>query len=194
MNYFHVAPDLLHSLDRYAVRQPTTAATARLFSEFIRRRTDCFSRACDEGHITASGWVLNPAATHVLMTHHRRLGQWFQLGGHLEQDDVTVLDAALREAREESGLAAIRALSTEIFDVDRHLIPARPGEPAHFHYDVRYLLQSQADQTPIASSESKAVEWVALDEVAQRNGSESVLRMLRLTQRRSGYLDRMTED
>ena len=181
MNYSSAAPALLHSLERYAVRHPAAAETAGLFTDFIRRRTDCFSRACDEGHITASAWVLNPAATHVLMTHHRRLGQWFQLGGHLEQDDATILDAALREAREESGLLSIRALSTEIFDLDRHLIPARPGEPAHFHYDIRYLLRSEADQTPIVSSESKAVEWVALEEVAQRNGSESVLRMLRCT-------------
>jgi 8-oxo-dGTP pyrophosphatase MutT (NUDIX family) len=181
MDYCTEAPALLRAIEHDTLRHPDTAETARLFADFIRRRTDCFSRACAEGHITASAWVLNPPATHVLLTHHRRLGQWFQLGGHLEPDDASVLDAALREAREESGLTSIRALSMEIFDLDRHLIPARPGEPAHFHYDVRYLLQAKQHRAPTASSESKAVEWVALPEVARRNHSESVLRMLRRT-------------
>lgn len=176
-----LAHDLLASLDDYAARHPAAEATARLFADFVRRRSDGFSRRCEEGHITASAWVLNPAGTHVLMTHHRRLGQWFQLGGHMEDGDASVLAAALREAREESGMEEIHALSTGIFDLDRHLIPARPGEPAHFHYDVRYLLQAVQEQEPAASSESKAVEWVALDVVAQRNCSESVLRMLRQT-------------
>lgn len=181
MDYSIEAPALLSGIECYAVRHPDTAETARLFADFVRRRTDCFSRTCEEGHITASAWLLNPLATHVLLTHHRRLGQWFQLGGHLEPDDASVLDAALREAREESGLTSIAVLSAEIFDLDRHLIPARLGEPAHFHYDVRYLLQAKQHSAPTASSESKAVEWVALPEVAQRNGSESVLRMLRRT-------------
>lgn len=181
MNYPTVAPALLQAMELYAARDRAAAETAQLFAAFIRRRTDCFSRACDEGHITASAWVLNPAATHVLMTHHRRLGQWFQLGGHLEESDASVLDSALRETREESGLTSIRVLSTGIFDLDRHLIPSRPGEPAHFHYDIRYLLQAGQEQAPAVSSESKAVEWVALQEVPLRNGSESVLRMLRNT-------------
>lgn len=181
MDYSLVAPELLRQIQEYSRLGNQAAEAAAIFAEFIRRRNDCFLRSCEEGHITASAWVLNPAGTHVLLTHHRRLDRWFQLGGHVEDRDHDLLEAALREAREESGLEAIRPLSAAIFDLDRHLIPARDPEPAHFHYDVRYLLQAESDQVPAASGESKAVAWVELEQVARLNRSESILRMVRRT-------------
>lgn len=178
MDYQQLAPPTLHQLSSYARLGRDEAAAAKLFQNFLRRRPDCFSRRCTEGHITASAWVLNPARTHALMTHHRGLDRWFQLGGHLEDHDADLLAAALREVREESGLEEVRALSPAIFDLDRHLIPERDTEPAHFHYDVRYLFEADL-VAPQVSSESHAVEWVALGRIASLNDSESVLRMVR---------------
>lgn len=156
--------------------------TLRLMA-FVEAHADCFERSLPVGHITASAWILDLDRTHTLLTHHGKLDKWLQLGGHTD-GDADVLGSALREAREESGLAEVSAITPEIFDVDIHLIPARRAEPEHFHYDVRFLLQ--ADRTvPLAiSSESKDLRWVPLGGVEQLTQEESVLRMLRKTRAR----------
>ena len=94
----------------------------------------------------------------VLLAHHRKLGRWLQPGGHSDGDPDT-LAVALREAREESGLD-VRALDDAIFDIDVHRIPARGREPAHLHFDVRFLVQAEHDRFRV-SDESHALAWVS---------------------------------
>ncbi len=130
--------------------------------------------------MTGSAWIVDCERTHALLTHHRKLDKWLQLGGHAD-GDPDILRVALREAREESSLEAIRPVSEEIFDVDIHAIPARGGEPAHFHYDVRFLLEADRAAALAVSEESRSLAWVPLDRVAELNGEESVLRMVRKT-------------
>jgi 8-oxo-dGTP pyrophosphatase MutT (NUDIX family) len=161
---------------------PADANEAEMLSRmiaFVEREERSLDASLAEGHITASAWVVNRGeGSSVLLTHHRKLDKWFQLGGHLEPGE-TVLEGALREAREESGLADVRALSEEIFDIDIHLIPARGSMPAHYHYDVRFLLDGPTDAPLIASSESRSLVWVRLEEAQRYNASESIQRMVR---------------
>ncbi len=130
----------------------------------------------EPGHVTASAWVVDRAS--VLLTHHRKLDRWFQLGGHLEPGE-TVLAGALREAREESGLAGVQASSGEIFDVDVHLIPARGVTQAHYHYDVRFLFAAPMEAPLVATAESRSLAWVPLVDAHRYNATESILRMVR---------------
>ena len=58
----------------------------------------------------------------VLLMHHTKLDKWFQLGGHCD-GDPDVINVAIKEASEESGIKNIKPLSLEIFDIDIHLIP-----------------------------------------------------------------------
>ena len=74
-------------------------------------------------------------------------------------------------------LAELEALSPEIFDVDVHEIPARKGEPAHLHYDVRFALVAPAGAEFVVSEESHDLAWVPRAEVAHYNTDDSVLRM-----------------
>ena len=85
------------------------------------------------------------------------------------------LEVALREGREESGLDG-RGLEEDIFDFDVHLIPARGDEPAHYHYDVRFLVQAMEDRFRV-SEESRALAWVPADRVGVFTNDECVLRM-----------------
>ena len=87
------------------------------------------------------------------------------------------LAVALREAREESGLD-VRALDDAIFDIDVHRIPARGREPAHFHFDVRFLVQAEHDRFRV-SEESHALAWVPAEGLRALTDDESVLRMAR---------------
>jgi 8-oxo-dGTP pyrophosphatase MutT (NUDIX family) len=149
---------------------------------FVLENENCFERSLSIGHITGSAWIVDAGREHVLLTHHRRLDKWLQLGGHAD-GDPDVLQVALREAREESGIDRIRPVSESIFDVDIHEIPARGTEPAHFHYDVRFLLEADRSQILLMSTESKALAWVRLTDVRQLTGERSVLRMVEKTPR-----------
>ncbi len=178
---------LEQALFRYAARHPQNAKTAERVLSFIRHVPDCFCREHAEGHITGSAWLLDPQGEKSLLTLHRKLGRWLQPGGHADGDADT-LRVALREAEEESGIAGISPLSHEIFDVDIHEIPARPatGEPAHLHYDIRYLLQAPSQDFHL-SDESDALAWFSASELSALHPEESIRRMLRLWQTRPSH-------
>lgn len=166
---------LLGMLTAYAERYRDEARTTDRFVDFVTRNVRCFERDLAEGHVTGSAWLVDRRGERVLLTHHRKLGRWLQLGGHSD-GNPRPLGVALREAQEESGLAA-RPLSVEIFDLDIHRIPARGGDPAHLHYDVRFALQAAAGEAFRVSGESLALAWVPIDRLSEHTDEESVLRM-----------------
>jgi len=124
--------------------------------------------------------VVDLERAHALLTHHRKLNKWLQLGGHADGDS-DILRVALREAREESGLATIRPVSTAIYDIDIHVIPARGSEPEHLHYDVRFLLEADRAAPLLASRESRSLAWTPLTRIAELNPEESMARMVAKT-------------
>jgi len=150
------------------------------FAEFAAAHADCLLRSCVPGHFTGSAWVLDAGRRRTLLTHHRKLDKWLQLGGHAD-GDADLAAVALREAQEESGLAGVKLVTPEIFDIDRHLIPARKDEPAHWHYDVRFVLEADPAEPLVVTSESKDLAWVELTAVERLNPEESMLRMVRRT-------------
>jgi len=172
---------LLTLIDDYATRHPEELAVVERFRTFIRQHERCFERDCWAGHITGSVWLVNGTGSHVLLTHHRKLGRWLQLGGHSDGEPDT-LAAAKREAREESGLE-VDALDAGIFDLDVHEIPARKSDPAHYHYDVRFLFSARGE-TFYVSDESLDLAWVPVHELDAYSTEESVLRMGRKWQAR----------
>jgi 8-oxo-dGTP pyrophosphatase MutT (NUDIX family) len=142
---------------------------------FMQTHENCFERTLEIGHITASSWLLNKEGDKALLTHHAKLNRWFQLGGHCD-GDPNVLAVALKEAQEESGIYDIKPLSTAIFDIDIHLIPENKKEKAHYHYDIRFLLQVNSDAVQI-SDESHALAWFGSDPTTLPPVDRSVLRM-----------------
>lgn len=176
-------------LRRYAAAWPAEAALAARFAAFVAAHPDCLLRSCVPGHVTASAWIVAPDGARALLTHHRKLGRWLQLGGHVDGEPA-VERAALREAEEESGLPGMcceRWAGPELvpLDLDVHPIPARGAEPAHDHWDVRFLLRAPAGPL-VVSAESHDLRWCTPDEVAALTGEESVLRLLRKAQRLLG--------
>lgn len=146
---------------------------------FVHEHENFYSRDLLVGHLTGSAWIVDETFSHALLLHHGKLNKWLQPGGHIE-DDAEMLAAAMREAREETGVA-VRPHSPAIFDVDIHGIPARPNEPAHFHYDIRFWLIADKAAPLVVTSESKDLAWVALQEIETLTQEESVLRMVRKT-------------
>ncbi|HYP18044.1 MAG TPA: NUDIX hydrolase [Opitutus sp.] len=169
-------------LRKHAARQLEAheAAMVKETIRFVERHEDCLLRSCVPGHLTGSAWIVDAMRSRTLLTHHRKLDKWLQLGGHADGDPDLVA-VALREAREESGLSALKVVSGEIFDFDRHWIPERKGEPAHYHYDLRFLIEADPGEPLVVTSESKDLAWVDLAEVARLNPEESMARMVRKT-------------
>lgn len=159
-----VLQGLIESLTDYAVRRPSRATTALEFIESANAGPASLERSRTTGHFTASAFVVSADGLRTLLTHHARLGCWLQPGGHLEGGEAPAT-AALREATEETGLTNL-VIETPIFDLDRHWIPARLAEPGHWHYDVRFVVRAMGGDSFTVSSESFALAWRNIEELA----------------------------
>ena len=167
---------VLGLLDEYAARVPEQRATVDLFRAFVRAERDCCERTLALGHLTGSAWLVSADGERVLLTHHRKLDRWLQPGGHADGDD-DLPRVALREAQEETGVVGLE-LDPGIFDLDRHWIPERKGEPAHWHYDVRFVVRATASEAYVVSGESHALAWRPVADVANDpDADHSVRRM-----------------
>ncbi|ETX00885.1 MAG: hypothetical protein ETSY1_09555 [Candidatus Entotheonella factor] len=167
---------LLQALAQYHIYHPDETLLIERFESFVLGHADCFERSLLIGHITGSAWVVNEPGTHVLLTHHRKLNMWIQLGGHAD-GDADVRRVARREAEEESGLVQLMPVTERIFDVDIHTIPERGDEPEHFHYDVRYAFRAVGSDRFTVTDESHALAWIPVEELSAYTDEASMHRM-----------------
>jgi 8-oxo-dGTP pyrophosphatase MutT (NUDIX family) len=165
-------------------------AQSNVVAEFITQTETPWrqSPSHPHGHITASAWALDHTRTHAALLHHKKLNLWLQPGGHVEESDRSWFEASKRELQEETGLTDL-LLSPEfgdqLFDVDVHAIPARAAnatraaEPAHHHFDLRFLfIAKRAATLHINADESEALRWFTIDAlIADTSLDDSVRRM-----------------
>lgn len=165
--------------DGLAAYTPHDAGDAARWAEltaFVARGADVYTRSTRHGgHVTASAFLLSPDVQSVLLTHHRKLNMWLQLGGHCD-GIVDTGFVALKEAYEESGLRRITPMMDAILDIDILPVPAFGTEPAHLHYDVRYLMRA-ADRDIVVSAESHDLAWVPLDQLETVTTDPTMLRL-----------------
>jgi 8-oxo-dGTP pyrophosphatase MutT (NUDIX family) len=127
-------------------------------------------RSCAAGHLTASTLVIDPSRHAVLLTLHPRVGKWLPLGGHCEVDDRSLLDAAAREAREESGIGAL-SFDARPLSLDVHPITCSLGVPTR-HFDVCYGAVAPPGAEPTMSAESTDLRWFGWDALPDRTADE----------------------
>lgn len=168
--------DLDQALTQYIRRYPAERAVANLFMGFLRSAPAVFERSHPPGHFTGSAWLLSADGQRVLLTHHRKLGRWLQLGGHAD-GDADLAQVALREAGEESGLGDL-VLEPGIFDLDRHAIPVRGADPEHWHYDVRFVVRATGSERFAVSEESLELAWRPVVEIAEDPAADESLRRM----------------
>nr|WSW66913.1 NUDIX hydrolase [Streptomyces sp. NBC_00995] len=169
--------DAVRVLREYDARaDPAQAELRQAYLDHLALHRDGMWKACGTGHLTASALVVDPERGKVLLTLHRKLRMWLQMGGHCEPGDATVAAAALREATEESGIGGLTLLAGGPVVLDRHPIPA----PCHWHLDVQYAALAPSGAAERISEESLDLRWFRYDEVAEVADS-SVVRLMERT-------------
>jgi len=174
--------NLKQLLKTYIQKYPYEVNAIKMLN-FFDNHDDCFEKDNLPGHFTGSAWVISPDKNKILMTHHKKLNMWLQLGGHAD-GEKDLKSVAIKEAKEESGFNNFSILSEEIFDLDIHKIEPMSENPEHLHYDVRFLLEADPKkQNIIISEESHDVKWIHLDDVLNYNSEESISRMVKKTKK-----------
>ena len=159
-----------------AVHEPADAEEAadlermRAWAESL---AEPFSRDQPEAHFTASAIVVDDTGERTLLVHHRKSGNWFQPGGHFEPGDASAVQAALREAREETGLET-RLGRPDLLDVDVHWVPW----DEHYHLDLRFHVVAAGELAP-DPAEVHAAEWVGREDAFARIEEPALRRALR---------------
>ncbi|MEU3662410.1 NUDIX hydrolase [Streptomyces sp. NPDC032940] len=149
----------------------------QVYLDHLAAHPDGMWKACADGHVTASALVIDPSRGRVLLTLHRKLRMWLQMGGHCEPVDETLARAALREATEESGIAGVTLLPGGPVRLDRH------HTPCAWHLDVQYAAVAPEGAVEAISDESLDLRWFPYAEVADV-ADESVVRLLEATRTR----------
>ncbi|MFE1584778.1 NUDIX hydrolase [Streptomyces sp. NPDC058737] len=149
----------------------------QVYLDHLATHPDGMWKACADGHVTASTLVIDPSRGRVLLTLHKKLRMWLQMGGHCEPVDETLARAALREGTEESGIAGLTLLPGGPVRLDRH------HTPCAWHLDVQYAALAPEGAVEAISDESLDLRWFPYAEVADV-ADESVVRLLEATRAR----------
>ena len=152
--------------------------------EHLDAHEDAMWKQGPPAHLTASALVLNPSLDKVLLTLHAKAGLWLQFGGHFEPQDTSVLAAATREAREESGITALDLVQA-LVHVDRHRLIASGFGRCREHLDLRYAGVATDEAGFAVSEESLDVRWWDVDDLPADSGEE-ILPLARAARRLLG--------
>ena len=171
-------------LDAWTPGSADQSALRHALLAFINARPDACDRSCVPGHLTASALVVDAVGEHAVLTLHRRVKRWLQVGGHCEPGDPTLVAAALREATEEAGITGL-TIDPAPLRIDVHPITCSLGVPTR-HLDVQFLVRAPAGARPAVSDESDDVRWWPLDALPAGDGSLAALAAAALDRIRTG--------
>jgi len=181
---------ILDYLKIYLRRFPNEAGRSAIFSGFMQETPGelIYARKNFGGHITTSGFIIDPGHSEILLLKHKSLNRWLQPGGHVEESDDSPLASALRECAEETAIAPVQLLHLSLFDpeevpfdIDSHYIPPNPkkNEDGHYHHDLRYVFVYNGDgQLRFNSEESTGLKWVKFAALANDATFSEVIRKI----------------
>ncbi|MFF9455919.1 NUDIX domain-containing protein [Streptomyces flaveolus] len=174
------------TVETYLARHPHERPQLGGLFAALDRPTDIDSRSTFSGHVTCGAIVVDPLGR-VLHVLHRASGKVLAPGGHIEPEDASLAEAALRELHEETGfppqaVAPWPGYESVPFDIDIHDIDAHPGkgEPSHQHFDIRFLFRLHTTtEVPVVLQEEEVagIEWRPVDKVTSPCLREKLLKL-----------------
>lgn len=132
------------------------------FASFFGEDGGPVHRESGPDHLTASCVVFDASLQHTLLVFHRKGQFWVQPGGHVEDGDDSVVSAALRELREETGVVVEPPLAPLAYDLDHHGLSSRFGACAS-HLDIGIAVVVDREAALTVSEESEDVRWWPID-------------------------------
>ena len=161
-------------LTRYQATGDTEAADLARMTRLAAAAQDPWSRSRPL-HFTASALVVHPATCRVLLRWHVKHGRWLQVGGHADPGESDPLQIALREAREETGLADLAPWPDGSL---RHVavchVSASGRDPEHEHADLRYLLATDSPDAIAPEDERSPLRWLTVDGARELVGGNNL--------------------
>ena len=158
---------IVEEIKAYAPCCEQEARDKAVILDYLAKNPDAFYRSDPIAHMTASAWIVNRDRTKVLMVYHRIYDSWSWTGGHAD-GEKDLLAVALREAREETGLRKVRAVSEKIYSLEVLTVDGheKRGEyvASHLHLNVTYLLEAdESEELRVCEEENSGVKWFTLD-------------------------------
>lgn len=176
-----IAANIARHIRFLAMTAPSMVSPGDKVMAFLGSTDNPFDRSNLTGHITCSAFVVNQSFTRAILIKHKGLDRWLQPGGHMDPGEYPA-EAAVREAREETGISEIQIWPPGLIDIDIHTIPENAGkeEPEHTHYDLRYLCITGEEVLSPDLKETNGAEWVAMEDILGDPAMpESIKRMAR---------------
>jgi 8-oxo-dGTP pyrophosphatase MutT (NUDIX family) len=173
--------DALTVLEGWSAPDPAQDTLREQYVAHLQAHPDGCEKACFPDHLTAGALVLSQDGDRVLLNLHRKARRWFAFGGHIEPDDASLADAALREGTEESGLADLTVDPTPVH-LSLHAVDFCDARGTVRHFDVRFLARLGEQTEPVVSDESLDLRWFPVDEVP--TDERDMLDLIRLARER----------
>lgn len=166
----------LEQIKAYKPYNEQEAADQKLILQCAKAFPDLLTRDNKVAHITGSSFILNPARDKALMIYHNIYKAWSWTGGHAD-GDTDMLEVAIKEAKEETGLRNIRIITPELIALDAIPVVAhiKKGEfvSAHLHLSLAYLLEADEEEAlSIKPDENSGVRWLTFNEIMAYSASE----------------------
>ena len=170
--------NLKKEIESYVPYNEQERCDKELMIEYINTFRDVLTRENKMCHFTASNWIVNKEKTKILMAYHNIYKSWAWTGGHADGES-NLLNVALREAEEETGLKNLKVISDGIFSlqiltVDSHI---KRGKfiSSHLHLDCCFLLEADENEMlKIKEDENSGVKWIDIDKAVEMSNEENM--------------------
>lgn len=168
--------ELREKIENYKPYNKQEKNDKKIMLKYIDLFDDVLTRDNEFGHFTASAWVVNKERTKVLMIYHNIYKSWAWTGGHADGES-NLLETAIRELKEETGVKNVKVLDDDIFSLEIVCVNGhvKRGKyvSSHVHLNLTYLLEAdEKEELKIKEDENKGVMWVKIEDVEKVSNEE----------------------
>lgn len=161
--------DWIEAINNYNPCNEQEKTDKELTLKYIEMFDDLLTRENQLVHMTSSSLIVNKSRDKVLMVHHNIYNSWSWTGGHADGES-DLLQVAVNEAKEETGIADVYPvngdiLSLDIIPVQGHMKKGKYVSP-HLHISAAYLLEAdENERLSVKHDENSDVKWIPIQDM-----------------------------